>query len=178
MANILKNFLDSMKLSENDYDDFDDDFESNIKPKRRKENKNSELNEDINNTVIQSPQTTKKERAARMDRTSSKVVPMRATSKGLEVCIMKPTTFEESQEISDLLLSGKATVINLEGFDDKVAQRIMDFVSGCVYAINGKLHRISNCIFIVSPDNVDISGDYLDLIEQSGFEPPTFENRF
>ena len=110
--------------------------------------------------------------------TASKVVPIRTTTKGLEVCIMKPTSFEDSQEICDMLLTGRATVINLEGFDDKLAQRTMDFISGSVYAINGKLHRISNAIFIVSPDTVDISGDYLDLIQESGFEPPTFHNKF
>ena len=113
-----------------------------------------------------------------MERTSSnKVVPIRTTAKGLEVCIMKPTTFEDSQEICDMLLTGRAVVINLEGFDDKLAQRRMDFISGSVYAINGKLHRISNCIFIVSPDTIDISGDYADLI-QSSFEPPTLQTRF
>jgi cell division inhibitor SepF len=91
---------------------------------------------------------------------------------------MKPTAFEDSQEICDMLLTGRAIVINLEGFDDKLAQRTMDFISGSVYAINGKLHRISNCIFIVSPDTVDISGDYLDLIQNNGFEPPTFHSKF
>lgn len=121
----------------------------------------------------------KKERVAKVERsTAGKVVPIRTTSKGLEVCIMKPTTFEDSQEICDLLLTGRAIVINLEGFDDKLAQRTMDFISGSVYAINGKLHRISNCIFIVSPDTVDISGDYSDLIQDNGFEPPTFHSKF
>ena len=121
----------------------------------------------------------KKERVSRMERSSSgKVVPIRTTPKGLEVCIMKPTSFEDSQEICDMLLTGRATVINLEGFDDKLAQRTMDFISGSVYAINGKLHRISNSIFIVSPDTVDISGDYLDLIQDAGFEPPTFHSKF
>ena len=122
----------------------------------------------------------RKERVSKMERSTaaSKVVPIRTTSKGLEVCIMKPTTFEDSQEICDMLLTGRAIVINLEGFDDKLAQRTMDFISGSVYAINGKLHRISNCIFIISPDTVDISGDYLDLIQNNGFEPPTFHSKF
>jgi cell division inhibitor SepF len=75
-------------------------------------------------------------------------------------------------------LTGRAVVINLEGFDEKLAQRTMDFVSGSVYAINGRLHRISNCIFIISPDTIDISGDYLDIVQETGFEPPTFHNEF
>lgn len=126
----------------------------------------------------------RKDRAQRMDKNVnnsnnvSKVVPIRNTQKSLEVCIMKPTSFEDSQDICDMLLSGRAAVINLEGFDVDIAQRVMDFVSGAVYALNGKLHQISSYIFIISPDSVDISGDYLDLIRQNGFEVPTLSKDF
>jgi cell division inhibitor SepF len=175
-----------MKLNdeENDFDDFlDDDYFD--EPKKSKRAKRNEAKAEDNDFIsIQNQQQTnvhnnepKKERGRAMER-NSKVVPIRTTSKGLEVCIMKPTSFEDSQLICDMLLSGRATVINLEGFDDKMAQRTMDFVSGCVYAINGRLHRISSCIFIVSPDTVDISGDYLDMIKDDGFDPPTFNTKF
>ncbi len=88
--------------------------------------------------------------------------------------VMKPTSFEDSQDICDVLLAGKATIINLEGFNVELAQRVMDFVSGAVYAANGKLRQISSYIFIISPENVDISGDYFDMIkQQNGFEVPT-----
>lgn len=182
MANILKSFLNSMKLTEDD-DDFDDYLEDEkeiIKPTRQ-ERKAQKVEANLEQALSKSAVSSdaKKEKVFRMEKSSAnKVVPIRTTSKGLEVCILKPTTFEDSQEICDMLLSGRATVINLEGFDDKLAQRTMDFVSGSVYAINGKLHRISNNIFIVSPDTIDISGDYLDIIQDSGFEPPTFHSQF
>ncbi len=192
MSNIFKNFLNSMKLTEDDddddYDDYlkDEEVKEIKKAKRleKKEAKQDRYEEVIKNQSFAAQQATtandfKKERVTKMDRSAtSKVVPIRTTPKGLEVCIMKPTTFEDSQEICDMLLTGRATVINLEGFDDKLAQRTMDFISGSVYAINGKLHRISSCIFIVTPDTVDISGDYLDMIQESGFEPPTFHSKF
>jgi cell division inhibitor SepF len=191
MSNIFKNFLNSMKLTEDedDYEEYlNDESEKELKRAiraERKEAKNERYTEPPKSQTVASVSNTvanndfKKERIAKMERsTASKVVPIRTTTKGLEVCIMKPTSFEDSQEICDMLLTGRATVINLEGFDDKLAQRTMDFISGSVYAINGKLHRISNAIFIVSPDTVDISGDYLDLIQESGFEPPTFHNKF
>lgn len=93
----------------------------------------------------------------------------------LEVNIIKPTSFEECQDICDTLLAGKPIIVNLEGFNDLlVGQRIMDFVSGCVYSINGKLHQISGYIFIISPDGVDISGDYLALMKENDFGVPTF----
>jgi cell division inhibitor SepF len=189
MSNIFKNFLNSMKLTEDEdeYDDYPDDTaekeEKRAKRLERKESKHERYEEAHKNqsAAAQAPAASdfKKERVSKMERsTASKVVPIRTTSKGLEVCIMKPTSFEDSQEICDMLLTGRAIVINLEGFDDKLAQRTMDFISGSVYAINGKLHRISNCIFIVSPDTVDISGDYLDLIQDNGFEPPVFHSKF
>ncbi len=91
---------------------------------------------------------------------------------------MKPTSFEDSQDICDVLLAGKATIINLEGFNVDLAQRVMDFISGAVYAANGRLHQISNYIFIISPENIDITGDYLDLIKQNGFDVPTITRDF
>jgi len=188
MSNIFKNFLNSMKLTEDDeYEEYlnDESDKEDKKTKRlekRAEKEKHEINEDAPKNQVQNTSNAndfRKERIPKMERsTSGKVVPIRTTPKGLEVCIMKPTSFEDSQDICDMLLTGRATVINLEGFDDKLAQRTMDFISGSVYAINGKLHRISSCIFIVSPDTVDISGDYLDLIQENGFEPPTFHSKF
>lgn len=189
MSNIFKSFLNSMKLTE-DEDDYEEYLQEEsekefkrAKREERKEVKSERYTEAPKSQQISpAPASTtdfRRERAAKTEKTSTgKVVPIRTTPKGLEVCIMKPTSFEDSQEICDMLLTGRATVINLEGFDDKLAQRTMDFISGSVYAINGKLHRISNAIFIVSPDTVDISGDYLDLIQESGFEPPTFHSKF
>lgn len=179
-----------MKLTEDEdeYEDYlNEESEKEEKRARRLEKKEAkhERYEDQSTKRSFAPQAVpvasdfKKEKVTKLERSStSKVVPIRTTSKGLEVCIMKPTTFEDSQEICDLLLTGRAIVINLEGFDDKLAQRTMDFISGSVYAINGKLHRISNCIFIVSPDTIDISGDYSEIIQGNGFEPPTFQTKF
>lgn len=110
----------------------------------------------------------------RVSSSSSRVVPLRsAASRVLEVSIMKPTRFDDSQDICDMLVDERATVVNLEGIDLTLAQRIMDFISGAVYSLNGKIHQISNLIFIISPENVDISGDYLSYVEQNGFEVPT-----
>ncbi len=188
MANIFKSILDSLKLTEDDdYDDYINEAEEKeLKRAERLERKaakqqakqsyDREEQQPAMNTAASEP---KKERITRMDRTTNnKVVPIRTTPKGFEVCIMKPTAFEDSQDICDMLLSGRAAVINLEGFDVDLAQRIMDFISGSVYAMNGKLHQISSYIFIISPDTVDISGDYLDLIQNDGFEVPTLNKEF
>lgn len=89
----------------------------------------------------------------------------------MEVKIIQPSTFEDSQQICNTLLEGKPVVVNLEGFDPDDAQRIMDFISGCIYAIEGKYHQISKYIFIFTPENIDISGDSLTLGDDADAMP-------
>ena len=126
-------------------------------------------------TATQAEESTPK-RTTRFERTqNNKIVPIRTTVKGLEVCIMKPSSFEDSQDICDMLLTGRAVIVNLEGFDADDAQRIMDFISGAVYSISGKLRQISRYIFIFSPDNIDISGEYMDLVSDDGFSIPKLD---
>lgn len=193
MLDVIKNALGYLKFSdeEEEYEDFtDDDYEeeetgkekSFFKPKQKEV---SRLEEKRSASVQEMPAPKEEQpepkRYSRMERTNSnKIVPIRTTAKGLEVCIMKPTSFEDSQDICDMLLAGRATVVNLEGFDPDDAQRIMDFISGCVYSMNGKLHQISRYIFIFSPDNIDISGDYQELVENAGigFGVPTLNKEF
>ena len=105
-----------------------------------------------------------------------KVVPMNNRSM-MEVNIIKPTTFEDSQNICNMLLSGRPVVVNLEGFDPDDAQRIMDFISGCIYSIKGQYHQISKYIFIFTPENVDISGDSLS-IDGNMAKMPTINREF
>jgi len=207
MANLFKNILDSLKLTEDDENEDYDDYVSELEEKERKRADRQEQKQALRQekksfaasrtfereerqtmpSMSQVPVNSasnindvRKERVQRVEKNLnvSKVVPIRNAQKGLEVCIMKPTNFEDSQDICDMLLSGRAAVINLEGFDVEIAQRVMDFVSGAVYAMNGRLHQISSYIFIISPDTVDISGDYLDLIRQNGFEVPTLNKDF
>jgi len=92
----------------------------------------------------------------------------------MEVCVIKPSTVEDSREVTDTLLSGRAVVLNLEGIHVDVAQRIIDFTSGSCYAINGNLQKISNYIFIITPESVEISGDFQDLLS-GGFDVATFK---
>ena len=115
----------------------------------------------------------KKERFQRSS-SSNSIVPLRSrtassTQPISEICIMKPTRFEDSQDVCDVLIQGRAAVVNLEGLELMLSQRIMDFISGAVYSVNGKLHQVSGYIFIISPESFDICGDYLNFILKSGF---------
>ena len=78
--------------------------------------------------------------------------------------MVKPTSMDSSKDICNYLLSGKAVVLNMEGIHMEVAQRIIDFVSGAAYSMDGNLQRISNYIFIVTPNSVELSGDFQDIL--------------
>ncbi len=82
----------------------------------------------------------------------------------MEVCVIKPTNMEDTREIADTLLSNCTVVLNLEGIDIDLAQRVIDFTSGTCYSINGSLQKVSSYIFILTPANVDISGDITDIL--------------
>ena len=82
----------------------------------------------------------------------------------MEVTMIKPTSMDDSRDICDYLLSGKAVVLNMEGIHIETAQRIIDFTSGATYSMNGNLQKISNYIFIATPDSVELSGDFQDIL--------------
>ena len=192
MLDVIKNALNYLKFSDDqeEYEDYTDEdyYEEETEQEnpllKQKTKEISRLEEkrfaSVQEMPIPKEEQPEPKRYSRMERTNNnKIVPIRTTSKGLEVCIMKPTSFEDSQDICDMLLGGRATVVNLEGFDPDDAQRIMDFISGCVYSINGKLHQISRYIFIFSPENIDISGDYQELVDAGiGFGVPTLNKDF
>lgn len=101
-----------------------------------------------------------------------------ANRRTMEVSMVKPTAVEDAREITNYLLSGKAVVLNMEGIHTEVAQRIIDFTSGATFAMNGKLQKISNYIFIATPDSVDLSGDFQDLLNSGNFDVSGFNMRF
>ena len=99
-----------------------------------------------------------------------KVVPIHSVgnkNRSMEVCVIKPHTVEDGKQISDTLLDGRAVVLNLEGLQVNIAQRIIDFASGACYSMNGNLQKISNYIFIITPEAVDISGDFQEILSSN-----------
>ena len=111
--------------------------------------------------------------------TSSKVSPIRPRkSSGMEVCVIKPKSMEDAREITETLLGGCTVVLNMEGLDLDIAQRIIDFSSGSCYAINGTLQKISGYIFIITPSTVDVSGDIQEILGGSFDVPSVHSSRF
>lgn len=182
MAGILDSVLNYLKLGDEDYEEEEYEEESSAlrkKVRQPEETMDSPVkNEQIKRNYNTTRRTLDGYDTDRKERTNSKVIPIRTTQRGLEVCIVKPTSFEDSQDVCDMLLSGRAAVVNLEGFDPDEAQRIMDFISGAVYAINGKLEQISRYIFIFSPETIDITSDYSEITEEMGFGVPKLNREF
>ena len=113
--------------------------------------------------------------------TGGKVTPMRQPNgrkTNMEVCVIKPTAINDMREITEALVSGRTVILNLEGLDIEFAQRIIDFTSGSVLAINGNLQKISNFIILVTPTNVEISGDLQDLFNSSFDVPSVNKTKF
>lgn len=91
-----------------------------------------------------------------------------ATSK---VVLAEPRNYNEAQDIADNIVNRRAVVINLQRVDHQQAKRIVDFLSGTVYAVNGDIQKLGTETFLCTPDNVDVSGTISDnLNDESEFD--------
>ena len=88
-----------------------------------------------------------------------KVVPFNAQGQSVKMVITQPTSFEQSEEICNYLKEKKSIIVNLEYVNKDVARRIVDFISGGVYALDGYIQKVSNSIFLIAPANYDIESD-------------------
>ena len=76
-----------------------------------------------------------------------------------KVAVFHPTTFEEVQKLADALKSRDAVIVNLEGVDDFLTRRIIDFLNGVTYVLGGETQKIGHAVMIFAPPNFDISKD-------------------
>ena len=96
-----------------------------------------------------------------------KVVNIHATTQ-LQVVLVKPERYDNASEVADHLRDKRTVVLNLEKTDKNVARRLLDFLSGVAYAQDGKIKKVALNTYIVTPYNVDIMGDLIDELENSG----------
>ena len=82
-----------------------------------------------------------------------------AQANAVKMVISQPTTFEQSDEICSFLKEKKSVIVNLEYVNKDVARRIVDFISGGVYSLDGYIQKVSNSIFLVAPSNYEITND-------------------
>ena len=159
-------FLYALYLIDDDDYAYEDDFydDDDVVEEKHKKSSSKDVSEDFED---------------KNKKNTPKVTPMRQAKRnigaGMEVCVIKPSSVEDAREITETRLASRTVVLNLEGLDVDIAQRIIDFTSGSCFAISGNLQKISHYIFIITPSSVDISGDFQDLFSGS-FDVPTLNN--
>lgn len=95
------------------------------------------------------------------------------TQKQLRVVVMEPKSFEDAQHIADQLKNRRPVIVNLENADRNLAKRVVDFISGTTYALNGNMQKVGNSIFLFVPNNVDISGEMREELSEKGIFWPS-----
>jgi cell division inhibitor SepF len=107
----------------------------------------------------------------RRPQTTSRVVDFKSGSQQ-QVVVMQPADIESAQQACDHIRSGKTVICNIEKVDPKVAQRVIDFITGAAYALDGKVLPVSSVIFVVAPRNTSlleggITGQSMDYMKQT-----------
>ncbi len=121
------------------------------------------------------------EQLRQLDRTKSNVSVISNTKKGkvvdihtttqFKVVVLNARKFEDVMDIADHLKAKKPVVINMEGLDQALARRMIDFLSGVVYSADGGIQKISKDIMLVTPYTVEIMGDFQDELRSKGLFP-------
>ena len=86
----------------------------------------------------------------------------------LQVVLVKPERYDQVSEIADHLRDKKAIVLNLESANKDVARRLVDFLSGCAYALDGKIKKVAAFTYLIVPYHVGVIGDLVEELENSG----------
>lgn len=97
----------------------------------------------------------------------SKVVSIK-TASSAKVLIVKPSTYEEAAEICDELRNRKIVVVNTTKLENRIAQRLLDFVSGASYALSGSLEEVESGIYVVTPSNIEVSNELKNELNSKG----------
>lgn len=100
------------------------------------------------------------------EQSSPRIVSLPTAQKSSKVILVEPRVYAEAQDISEHLKHKRAVVVNLQRIDQEQAIRIIDFLSGTVYALSGDIQRIGKNIFLCTPDNVEVDGAISDYFEQ------------
>ncbi|MDR3240061.1 MAG: cell division protein SepF [Clostridiales bacterium] len=116
-------------------------------------------------------------RSRKLESETSKILNFRSGAQ-LQVMLTYPKEVADATTVCDYIREGSPCVVNLDGVERPSAQRIADFLGGAIYAFNGEIQRISNSIFIVSPTNIHINGEFEEELKSSGVIFPWIASSF
>ncbi len=153
---IYNKFLDFIGIEEAEDKQEGDLFEEDVAPEKEASPRRRPLLD---------PEPKKSAREPRLQG-GGETVPMPNVA-AMKMIVYHPVSYEDAQNIIDNLKARKPVIVNMEELDVAAAQRILDFISGAIYAINGTIAKISRGIFVVAPNNYDVigneTGEYEDL---------------
>ena len=98
------------------------------------------------------------------------VVSLQSIQQSSKVMLVEPRVYAEAQDVADELRNRKAVVVNLQRIEYDQARRIVDFLSGTVYAIGGDIQKIGTDIFLCTPDNIEVTGSISEFLSEKDFE--------
>ena len=159
-------FLDELKRlthpyedeMEDDYDEDEDVYEDEDEPEERNQTPPPREREEPRRREYQEPPRRNN---------GGKVVNIHATTQ-LQVVLVKPERFDNVSEIADHLRDKHSVLLNLENTDRNIARRLVDFLSGCAYAVDGKIKKVAASAYLLTPYNVEIVGDLVEELENNG----------
>ena len=83
-----------------------------------------------------------------------------------KIVLYEPRVYSDAKEVAQNLLSNKAVIINFSRMDDTQSRRIVDFITGTVYALNGEIQRVGDKIFLATPPKFETDGKIAELVEK------------
>lgn len=174
-------FLNMMKLSDADdeTEPFDEEYnEVTEEGYDSDEEEEDEEEDDEPHKPILSLRRKKKEvsDSEEFDGNQGRVIQFHRKEEGESVKVIRAQTFNEAQIVAEFLKEGKTIVVNLEGIEIGKAQRIIDFIGGASFAVDGSLKAISNNIFIVAPGNIEVTGDLREELVSEDMLSPELSN--
>ena len=142
MAKLFNKFLDYIGIEETDFEDeaYQDDY--------------YEEPEHADNVLSINSRSKKRSPGG-----ASNVVSLPTAAQQMKMIVYHPISYEDTQNIIDNLKSRKPVIVNMEELEIDCAQRILDFMAGAIYALDGTIYKISRGIFVVAPTNYDVIGN-------------------
>lgn len=119
---------------------------------------------------VEAPARQTSKAASQPNSTPQNVVSLKSVQQSSKMVLVEPRAYSEAQEIADHLNSRRAVVVNLQSISHDQAKRIVDFLSGTVYAIGGDIQRVGTNIFLCTPENFDVSGNISGILHEDDTE--------
>ena len=195
---VFDRFLNSIKLNddddleEDDYFDEEDDELDDSAPARRFLSRDEDDDEPVfeeDASAVKKQKNASRQASVKQPRRFRNSSPQNASQKvsafrprkaavpeeevernNFSVCVVRPKSMEDALQIAQMLIAHCVVILNLEGLALDVSQRVFDFASGACCASRGRLDKISNYIFVLTPHDVDITGEFQKILTGT-FDP-------